>query len=362
MTDTCFPGYNLKFNYPTLYPPPTLVYKHDRGTGMRGSKAGQYISEFATELQRRIVGQPEAIDAIVKALKLRMTGMQSPDRPLANLLFAGPTGSGKTHVVETAADILSPGIGSIIKIDCAEFQHSHEIAKLIGAPPGYLGYRETSAILTQESLDRFHTNNMKVTFVLFDEVEKANDALWQLLLGVMDKATLKLGDNRVVDFSNCIIVMTSNLGAHEIAKAASAGIGFASQTSIAVRTVAIANAAVKKHFSPEFINRIDSTVVFHSLQPDHIRRILDLEMKAVQARIFTADCPIFNLEWTPAACDFLIANGISKQYGARELKRTIEKHVVSKITDILLDEGMENNDTLTVDAENGEIIMRYTSR
>src|SRR5262245_29573490 len=171
---------------------------------------------FEEALRKKIVGQEEAVQAIVDLYQVFCAGLHSPGRPVGNLLFLGPTGSGKTRVVEAAAEVLFGDSRAVIKIDCAEFQHSHEIAKLIGSPPGYLGHRETSPLLTQENLERFHTDDVPLSLVLFDEVEKASDALWQLLLGVLDKATLTLGDNRRVDFSKTVIIMTSNLGAREI--------------------------------------------------------------------------------------------------------------------------------------------------
>src|SRR5262249_32595197 len=156
-----------------------------------------------------------------------LAGMNPPNQPVGTMLFLGPTGSGKTRVVEAAAEVLFGNPNAIVKIDCAEFQHPHEIAKLIGSPPGYLGHRETSPMLTQENLDRMHTKDTRLTLVLFDEIEKASDSLWQLLLGILDKATLTLGDNCRVDFSRAIVIMTSNLGAREMSELVGDRIGFA---------------------------------------------------------------------------------------------------------------------------------------
>src|SRR6516164_2763573 len=172
--------------------------------------------EFQKALRAKIVGQDEAVQALVELFQVFTAGLNSPGRPVGNLLFLGPTGSGKTRLVEAAAEILFGSARAVIKIDCAEFQHSHEIAKLIGSPPGYLGHRETHPLITQEALNQYHTDKCKVSFVLFDEIEKASDALWNLLLGILDKATLTLGDNRKVDFSRALIFMTSNLGATEM--------------------------------------------------------------------------------------------------------------------------------------------------
>src|SRR5512147_224544 len=182
--------------------------------------------EFDTALRRRIVGQDQAVEKVVEIYQMFLAGLNAPGRPVGNLLFLGPTGSGKTRVVESLAESLFGDPRALIKIDCAEFQHSHEIAKLIGSPPGYLGHRETHPLLTQEALNQWHTEKVKLSLVLFDEIEKASDALWQLLLGILDKATLTLGDNRRVDLSQTLIFMTSNLGGADISTLMTGGLGF----------------------------------------------------------------------------------------------------------------------------------------
>ena len=182
--------------------------------------------DFHGSLRSKIVGQEEGVQALVDMFQVFCAGLNSPGRPVGNLLFLGPTGSGKTRIVEAAAEILFGDARAIIKVDCAEFQHSHEIAKLIGSPPGYLGHRETHPLITQEELAKSHTDKLKLSFLLFDEIEKASDALWQLLLGMLDKATLTLGDNRRVDLSQTVIFLTSNLGGGEITELMQGGMGF----------------------------------------------------------------------------------------------------------------------------------------
>src|ERR1700726_1048319 len=182
------------------------------------SRRSSDAKDFDTTLRRKIVGQERAVEKFVKIYQIFQAGLTPPGRPVGNLLFLGPTGSGKTRIVEAAAEILFGDPRAIIKVDCAEFQHSHEIAKLIGSPPGYLGHRETHPLITQEELSKFHTDTLKLGFLLFDEIEKASDALWQLLLGMLDKATLTLGDNRRVDLSQTVIFLTSNLGGGEISE------------------------------------------------------------------------------------------------------------------------------------------------
>src|SRR5256712_8547166 len=216
--------------------------------------------EFDAALRRRIVGQDQAVESVVEIYQTLLAGLNAPGRPVANLLFLGPTGSGKTRVVEVMAQSLFGDARACIKIDCGEFQHSHEIAKLIGSPPGYLGHRETHPLLTQEALNQWFSEKLKLSILLFDEIEKASDSLWQLLLGILDKATLTLGDNRRVDLSQCIIIMTSNLGAGEMSNLVEGGMGFAQKPTEGDETFdekinRTATEAARRKFTPEFMNR-----------------------------------------------------------------------------------------------------------
>jgi ATP-dependent Clp protease ATP-binding subunit ClpA len=263
----------------------------DKGILLDPERKSPRAKEFEDKLSGLIVGQERGVRRLSGLFQIYLAGMNNPQRPIGTMLFLGPTGSGKTRVVEAAAEVLFGEPHSVVKIDCAEFQHSHEIAKLIGSPPGYLGHRETSPMLTQENLDKAHTDDTKLTFVLFDEIEKASDSLWQLLLGILDKATLTLGDNRRVDFSRTIVIMTSNLGAREMSDMISGGIGFApgksggkprDDSEIDTKIYRTALEAAKRKFSPEFMNRIDKVVVFRSLKEHHLRRILDIELASVQ--------------------------------------------------------------------------------
>ena len=239
--------------------------------------------EFDNALRRKIVGQDQAIEKVAEIYQMFLAGLNPPGRPVGNLLFLGPTGSGKTRVVEAMAESMFGDARACIKIDCAEFQHSHEIAKLIGSPPGYLGHRETHPLLTQEALNQWHTDKLKLSILLFDEIEKASDALWQLLLGILDKATLTLGDNRRVDLSQCIIIMTSNLGAGEMCTLVEGGIGFAQRAKLVDNSLdekidRTAVDAARRKFTPEFMNRIDKVVVFKTLRPEHLQQILEIEL------------------------------------------------------------------------------------
>ncbi|MGH9900572.1 MAG: AAA family ATPase [Pyrinomonadaceae bacterium] len=325
---------------------------------------------FAEQLGRRIVGQERAVRRLSNLYQIFLAGMNPPDRPVGTMLFLGPTGTGKTRVVEAAAEALFGDPRAVIKIDCAEFQHSHEISKLIGSPPGYLGHRETSPMLTQENINRFHTRDVKLSLVLFDEIEKASDSLWQLLLGILDKATLTLGDNRRVDFSRTLIVMTSNLGAREMSDLISCRIGFAPAPGAQQIGQQVGNAeferklhhtaveAARRKFSPEFMNRIDKVVVFGNLDEGHLRRILDIELRAVQERLMRLDGPKFFFECSPAAKDFLLKEGLDLRYGARHLKRSIEQFVVFPLSSLVATEQVEAGDQIYVDMdeESGELI------
>lgn len=313
--------------------------------------------EFEDKLLGQIVGQERAVRRMSGLFQIYLAGMNNPTRPIGTMLFLGPTGSGKTRVVEAASEVLLGDPNAVVKIDCAEFQHSHEIAKLIGSPPGYLGHRETSPMLTQENLDKSHTEDTKLTFVLFDEIEKASDALWQLLLGILDKATLTLGDNRRVDFSRTIVIMTSNLGAREMSEMISGGIGFASQrgskgpedNEIDTKIYRTALEAARRKFSPEFMNRIDKVVVFRSLKEHHLRQILDIELGAVQNRITESAGTKFVFECSDRAKEFLLSEGIDLKYGARHLKRAIERFLVYPLSNLVATEQVETGDLVMID-------------
>src|SRR5687768_5223071 len=326
--------------------------------------------DFEERLTARIVGQERAVRRMSGLYQIFLAGMNPPNRPVGTMLFLGPTGSGKTRVVEAAAEVLFGDSNAVIKIDCAEFQHSHEIAKLIGSPPGYLGHRETSPMLTQENLDRYHTEETKLSLVLFDEIEKASDSLWQLLLGILDKATLTLGDNRRVDFSKTMLVMTSNLGAREMSELISGGIGFAPSkggknphdTEVDQKIYRTAVEAARKKFSPEFMNRIDKVVVFRSLKEHHLMQILDLELQAVQDRIMKSAGTKFVFQCSDSAKDFLLQEGIDFKYGARHLKRAIERFMVYPLSNLVATEQVGLGDLVHVDFDEGRGRLTFSKR
>jgi ATP-dependent Clp protease ATP-binding subunit ClpB len=315
--------------------------------------------EFEGALRRRIVGQDPAIRKVTEIYQMFLAGLNPPHRPIGNLLFLGPTGSGKTRIVEAMAETLFGDPRACIKIDCAEFQHSHEIAKLIGSPPGYLGHRETHPLLTQEALGQWHTDKLKLSILLFDEIEKASDALWQLLLGILDKATLTLGDNRRVNFSQCIIIMTSNLGAAEMGEVINGRMGFAQKPAHLdakfdnkIDTVAVD--AARRKFSPEFMNRIDKVVVFRTLRAEHLEEILEIELGLLQQRILesTGNNP-FVFSCTRSVKQFLLSEGTDLKYGARHLKRAIERHLVFPLADLVATKQVKLGDFVCIDRTSG---------
>jgi ATP-dependent Clp protease ATP-binding subunit ClpA len=339
----------------------------DTGILLDPERKSPRAKEFEDKLSALIVGQERAVRRVSGLFQIYLAGMNNPSRPIGTMLFLGPTGSGKTRVVEAAAEVLFGEPHSVVKIDCAEFQHSHEIAKLIGSPPGYLGHRETSPMLTQENLDKAHTDDTKLTFVLFDEIEKASDSLWQLLLGILDKATLTLGDNRRVDFSKTVVIMTSNLGAREMSDMISGGIGFAptkagkpaEDSEIDTKIYRTALEAAKRKFSPEFMNRIDKVVVFRSLKEHHLRRILDIELTAVQDRITESAGTKFIFECSTEAKEFLLSEGIDLKYGARHLKRSIERFLVYPLSNLVATQQVETGDFVTIDFDEDSKVLMF---
>jgi ATP-dependent Clp protease ATP-binding subunit ClpA len=328
-------------------------------------KRSSNTMEFRTSLTAKIVGQEEGVQALVDLYQVFCAGLNSPGRPVGNLLFLGPTGSGKTRIVEAAAEILFGDPRAIIKVDCAEFQHSHEIAKLIGSPPGYLGHRETHPLITQEALSANHTDKLKLSFLLFDEIEKASDALWQLLLGMLDKATLTLGDNRRVDLSQTVIFMTSNLGGGEITELMQGGMGFIQPkdkpiTGLDEKVERTAIEAARRKFSPEFMNRLDKVVVFHPLHRDQLEEVLEIELGQVQQRVLETARGQFLFRVTSAAREFLLTEGTDQRYGARHLKRAIERNIVYPLANLLATEQVHVGDLICIDYDKKESCLTFT--
>jgi ATP-dependent Clp protease ATP-binding subunit ClpB len=332
------------------------------------TKTGKQAEDLENKLRHLVVGQDEAIHQIVRTYQTHLAGLSPAGRPVGNFLFLGPTGSGKTRIVEATAESLLNNPRSIIKIDCAEFQHSHEIAKLVGSPPGYVGHRETHALLSQEALNQQHTDKVKLSFVLFDEIEKSSDALWNLLLGVLDKATLTLGDNRKVDFSSAMVFLTSNLGAAEMSSLVGPRLGFHAPLSedtgcnakLSARMSRTGIEAARRKFTPEFINRLDKIVVFKSLGDAELRRIVDIELEMVQQRIqAAAGNKQFSVNVSESAKDFLLIEGTDIRYGARHLKRAIERMLVQPLSNLMASGQIYWGDCIRVSHGDGSASLAF---
>lgn len=332
------------------------------------TKTGRQAEDLEDQLRHFVVGQEEAIHEIVRAYQTNLAGLSPVGRPIGNFLFLGPTGSGKTRIVEATAESLLKQPRSVIKIDCAEFQHSHEIAKLIGSPPGYLGHRETHALLSQEVLNQHHTDKIKLSFLLFDEIEKASDALWNLLLGILDKGVLTLGDNRKVDFSSAMVFLTSNLGAAEMSSLLSPRLGFCvpsledtgRNAKLSAQMSRTGIAAARRKFTPEFINRLDKIVVFKSLGNEELRRIVDIEVEMVQERIRTAVASKpFQVDVTASAREFLLMEGTDFKYGARPLKRAIERLLVQPLSNLMATNQIHRGDSIRVTHREGSPLLMF---
>jgi ATP-dependent Clp protease ATP-binding subunit ClpB len=326
------------------------------------TKTGRQAQDLENKLRRLVVGQEEAIHEIVRAYQTYLAGLAPTGRPIGNFLFLGPTGSGKTRIVEATAQCLLNNSRAVIKIDCAEFQHSHEIAKLIGSPPGYLGHRETHAMLSQETLNQHHTEDVKISIVLFDEIEKASDALWNLLLGILDKGVLTLGDNRKVDFSSAMVFLTSNLGANEMCSLSAPRLGFhcprledaGSNDELGARMARTGVEAARRKFTPEFVNRLDKIVVFRPLAREDLQRIVDIELEMVQERIQSAAADrSFVFRVTDSARQFLLMEGTDSRYGARHLKRAIERLLVQPLSNLIATDQIRCGDRIRVSHRDG---------
>jgi len=301
------------------------------------AQAAAQPSDLVTLLSQKVVGQSAATKAIVPYVYMYQSGLAPAGRPAGVFLLLGPTGTGKTKTVEAIAELLHGNEKKILKIDCGEFQMEHETAKLVGAPPGYLGHRETTPMLTQQQLKEVTSRECDLALVLFDEIEKAAHSITKLLLGILDKGTLRLGDNTTVDFEKSLIFFTSNLGAREMMKEINPNIGFQSataksQTDLKTRLESIALGAVRKRFSPEFVNRIDAVVTYNPLDAEAIETILEHDLRALQDHVnLRLGERYFSIDVTQEAKQFLLHKGVSQEYGARELKRTIHRQLTQPL-------------------------------
>jgi ATP-dependent Clp protease ATP-binding subunit ClpA len=292
-------------------------------------------------LRMRIIGQEKAMSTIVPWVQMHQAGLSPEGRPAGVFLMLGPTGTGKTRTVEALAEVLHGSHRHMLKIDCGEFHLEHEVAKLVGAPPGYLGHRETHPVLTQPRLTAVTSRHSDLSILLFDEIEKAAPSLTRLLLGVLDKGVLRLGDNTVVNFERTMIFMTSNLGAAGMMKTLDTGFGFRPDGPIdengrSRELENIAMAAVRRHFSPEFVNRLDATITYEPLGSEVLARILDLQLDELQGHINKRlGDGGFQLYVAKEGRKWLLSRGTSVQYGAREMKRTLNRHLMQPLAEMV---------------------------
>src|SRR5271157_3993299 len=322
------------------------------------------ISEKAENLRRtfakRIVNQEEAVTAFTNVLEKFLSSIYDRTKPIASLLFLGPTGTGKTSSVEAFAEGLFGVPNMMIKIDCAEFQHSHEIAKLIGSPPGYLGHRETTGIITNEKLKNLRSVEIPFSVILFDEIEKASDSLWNLLLGILDKGVLTLGTNEVVNMASTVIVMTSNIGSKEMAAAVGDGVtGFQTPAQDDVQQDDLRHTAVdaaKRKFMPEFMNRIDEVVMFNTLTKEDSKKIMHLEVQKLKNRILLNGTTVLDIAISPGAEKAILEKGFDKKYNARFLQRTVEELVTLPIARAITTGQARDHDMVIIDYDKGEFL------
>jgi ATP-dependent Clp protease ATP-binding subunit ClpA len=315
---------------------------------------------MAAQLAERIIGQPDSLDAIVPYVQMYQAGLAPEGRPAGVFLLLGPTGTGKTRTVEALAEVIHGSPKHVLRIDCGEYQMEHEVAKLIGAPPGYLGHRETQPVLTQMKLNQVMSDRANVAIVLFDEIEKAAPSLTRLLLGILDKGTLRLGDNTTVQFERTLIFLTSNLGAREMARELRPNFGFeavaggSTEADDQARLEEVAVAAVKRKFAPEFINRIDLMLTYRPLNAEAMEKILEIQLQELAnhiARRMGDRC--FYLQIPRRARRFLLENGTSTQYGARELKRTIHRHLMHPLAALVADGAVAPGAIVRCDLHSG---------
>jgi ATP-dependent Clp protease ATP-binding subunit ClpA/ActR/RegA family two-component response regulator len=311
-------------------------------------------------LSRKVVGQPTAMQFIVPYIQMHQAGLSPEGRPVGIFLLLGPTGTGKTRTVEALAEVLHDSEKKVLKVDCGEFQTDHEVAKLIGAPPGYLGHRETQPVLTQEKLQAVTSASCPLSLVLFDEIEKAAPALSTLLLGILDRATLTLGDNSVVNFEQSLIFLTSNLGAREMMKEMRPDLGFQgvinrSATELAGKLESIGLAAIRRRFSPEFVNRLDVVITYQPLDADALSQILDQHIVDLQQHVNTRlGNRSFEIDVSPDARAFLLEKGTSTEYGARELKRTIHRNLTQPLAAMVAAGAIDPGAQVTVRRPTGQ--------
>ncbi|MFL6416079.1 MAG: AAA family ATPase [Bryobacteraceae bacterium] len=315
---------------------------------------------IGADLRGLLIGQDDAVEAIVPFIQMHQAGLSPEGRPIGVVLLLGPTGTGKTRTVEALAEVLHGSGKNLLKVDCGEFQMEHEVAKLIGAPPGYLGHRETQPMLSQGKLNAVTSEHSDISIVLFDEIEKAAPSMTRLLLGILDKATLRLGDNTTVNFERTLIFMTTNLGAKSMQRVSRPDFGFEAMVPPRAmpedsRLQSVGMAAVRKRFAPEFVNRVDSVVTYKPLTHGACDIILDQILKTfgelIKSRLGLRS---FKVQCTSSGRSLLLENGISTEFGARELKRTVQRNFIQPVAALVAEGQIPAGSTVILDAKGGD--------
>jgi ATP-dependent Clp protease ATP-binding subunit ClpA/CheY-like chemotaxis protein len=337
-----------------------------KSTQNRKKQPSDFVEDLTAVLSQKVVGQPAATKVIVPYVQMYQAGLAPEGRPVGVFLLLGPTGTGKTKTVEALAEVLHGSEKNVLKVDCGEFQMEHEVAKLIGAPPGYLGHRETQPMLTQQKLNAVTSEKCSLSLVLFDEIEKAAPSMTRLLLGVLDKALLRLGDNSTVNFEKSLVFLTSHLGAREMMREINPAFGFqsvkpAERADLTSKLQNIALVAVRKRFSPEFVNRIDCIITYQPLTPESLSAILDKQIADLQNHVNTRlGNRSFVLDVPPDAREFLLKKGTSAEYGARELNRTIHRFLTQPLATLVATNQVNPGARVwvEVDAENDKLTLK----
>ncbi|TRX70517.1 ATP-dependent Clp protease ATP-binding subunit [Carboxylicivirga sp. M1479] len=306
---------------------------------------GFRLLKMGKELNGTVIGQNKAIEKIVKAIQRNRAGLKDPNRPIGSFVFLGPTGVGKTHLAKVLAKYLFDTTDALIRIDMSEYMEKFSVSRLVGAPPGYVGYEEGGQ-LTEKVRRRPYA------VVLLDEIEKAHPDVFNLLLQVMDEGRLTDSLGRKVDFKNTIIIMTSNIGTREL-KDFGRGVGFTPKSSISDQehSKGVIEKALKKAFAPEFINRIDDVIIFNNLEKENIHQIIDIELKGLYDRVEGLG---YKLELSDAAKDFIATKGYDVQYGARPLKRAIQKYLEDEMAEVIIQASVSEGDIIKVDFDSKE--------
>lgn len=342
------------------------------------SDAAQKMQNF---LLSAIIGQDRAVNIFTSIFQQIMVGMHREGRPCGVFLFSGPTGTGKTMLVKRAAEFVLGNQDAVTRIDCGEFQEHHEVAKLIGSPPGYVGYSDKESIrLSQSNLDKYQTAEHKINFLLFDEIEEAHEALLAAILQILDAGRLTLGNGGTTDFTKTIVVLTSNLGEKEMQQVLSGGgLGLKPETmtngdNIDEKIYKASKRAAVKYFQAKFINRIDRHIVFRQLSDESLQKILKIELNNIQMRVWKSNLirwegagakepfPVFRplIKTTDAACSFLIKEGSSKIYGARELNRALDRFVSFPLGSLIGSNQLESDDIIEISHKDGDKKLTFT--